>query len=75
MGRKEAEIGWKVGRSERLMHRGDSLDRWGDGLQKVYLFSFFLFRMSGEYPNSVSICKYLQDPFLPLVTYYKSKVL
>ncbi|KAI4576830.1 hypothetical protein MJT46_002665 [Ovis ammon polii x Ovis aries] len=30
-------------------------------------------RMSGEYPNSVSICKCLQCLVLPLVTYQKSK--
>ena len=31
--------------------------------------------MSGEYPNSVSICEYLQYLVQPLVTYQKSKPL
>lgn len=55
-------MGWKVGCSERRgSFQGDSLDRQGDGLLRVHLFFLSLFRMSGEYPNSVSICKYLQD--------------
>lgn len=51
-----------MGCSERRgSFTGDSLGRQGDGLLRVHLFFFSLYRMSGEYPNSVSICKYLQD--------------
>lgn len=65
-GKKRVWNGVEVGCSERRgSFTGDSLEPSGDDLLRVYLFFFFLFRMSGEYPNSVSICKYLQAQSCP----------
>ena len=70
MGRKKAGLEWKA----CLRGEADSLrDLPGSKrFREVYLIFFSLCRMSGEYPNSVSICKYLQYLVLPLVTYQKS---
>ena len=69
-GKKE---GW-VGVKACLRGEADSLrDLLGlKRFREVYLIFFSLCRMSGEYPNSVSICKYLQYLVLPLVTYQQS---
>lgn len=69
-GRREAGTGWTV-----CVLRGTSVTPRREAVLLYRAFSCLscLSRMSGEHPSSVSICKYLQDWVLCVVTYQQSE--